>query len=273
MNAPIGIFDSGLGGLNVFQAIKNLLPNENLVYFGDTARLPYGSKSPCTIQKYSIENTLFLLEKDIKALVIACNTASAYSSEKLRKYFNIPIVDVIYPVVNKAIDMSSNGNIAILGTQGTIKSKAYEKALLEKQKNLNILSIACPLFVPFVEEQMINHKSFKLIAEEYLKPLSLTKVDTIILACTHYPNLMSILKEICPSHIQFIDSAQASAEELKNILIDREVLNLSPQKESIDEVYVSDAPESFNEKAQRFLNTKLPKAQSPHSKENHFILA
>ena len=185
----IGLFDSGIGGLTVLQQLVRALPDENYVYFGDTARLPYGEKSRETIIRYSIENSIFLLDKNIKMLVIPCNTATAFALEKLQKIFSVPVVGVIEPGAERAVEVSKNERIGVLGTRGTIYSQSYQKAILKINPSAFVLPIACPLFVPLVEENYVAHPSARLIVQEYLRPLKDQFIDTLLLGCTHYPLL------------------------------------------------------------------------------------
>ncbi len=246
---PIGIFDSGVGGLTVMQQLVHTLPHERLIYFGDTARLPYGNKSSETIIRYSIDNTIMLLEKNIKLLVIACNTASAFALPKLRQLFNLPILGVIDAGAEKAVSVSKNLRIAVLGTKGTIESGAYQKAILNLSKEAYILPIACPLFVPLVEEQWLDHPATELIIHEYLAPIKQNEIDTILLGCTHYPLLFSHIQRAVGDHITIIDSATTCAEQAAKML--KETNLLSPIKQGRDQYLVSDDPKSFQKHAER----------------------
>lgn len=192
----IGLFDSGVGGLTVMQEIMKLLPHERLIYFGDTARVPYGNKGTRTIIRYSIENTICLLEKNIKLMVVACNTASALALPQLRRLFNLPIVGVIEPGAEKAVAATRNQRIAVLGTKATIQSGAYQTAIKKIAPHAAVIPIACPLFVPLVEEQWLDHPATHLIVREYLRPLQEQNVDTILLGCTHYPLLSTVKNKI-----------------------------------------------------------------------------
>ena len=243
-NYPIGMFDSGSGGLTVMREIIKVLPNEELIYFADTARLPYGSKSRETIIRYSIENAIFLLEHAIKILVVPCNTASAYALDKLRNIFNIPVIGVIEPGAEKAVEVTRHGRIAVLGTKGTIQSGAYQKAIHHLMPKANVLSIPCPLFVPFVEEKFIQHPAARLIVKEYLKPLKEHKTDTILLGCTHYPLLRHLIEEEIDSDVVIVDSASTCTEKVRQILKERDLAtkkNVPPTHK----YYASDDPEKF----------------------------
>lgn len=239
----IGIFDSGVGGLTVMQQLKQVLPNERLIYFGDIARLPYGNKSQETIIRYSIENTVCLLKKNIKTLVVACNTASALALSKLRELFALPIVGVIEPGAEKAVAVSKNQRIAILGTKGTIQSKAYQEAILKLSPKAHVLAISCPLFVPLVEEQWFHHPASRLIVEEYLRPLKGEGIDTVMLGCTHYPFLRSLIQQEVGEEVILVDSASTCAHQVAELLKDKQLLANHDQGEH--QYFVSDEPEKF----------------------------
>lgn len=247
----IGIFDSGVGGLTVLKQLMRTLPQENFVYFGDTARLPYGDKSRETIINYSVENTHFLLEKKIKMLVIACNTASAFALEPLTQMFQIPIIGPIEPGAELALQTSKNKRIAILGTRGTISSKAFENAILSKFPSAYVLSIACPLLVPLVEEHLIDHPATKLILNDYLKPIFDEEIDTIVLGCTHYPLLAPLIQSIATDSIRVIDCAAACAQTVKSILQTHAIEGAHQQPTC--QFFVSDDATKFERIGQKFL--------------------
>ena len=188
---PIGIFDSGVGGLTVFKEIEKALPNEHLIYFGDTAHVPYGSKSKETVVKFSTDNILFLLQKRVKMVVIACNTASALALDYLKDIFNIPIIGVIEAGANKALQVSQNKKIGVIGTKATVRSGSYEKEILQKDKTVKVVQTSCPLFVPMVENAMLGGKIVDDVVELYLKEFKSKGVDSLVLGCTHYPLLDS----------------------------------------------------------------------------------
>lgn len=215
---PIGMFDSGVGGLTVMRQIMRALPGQPIVYFGDTARVPYGNKSPDTITRYSIENVNFLMSHHIKLLVIACNTASSCSEEKLRELFDIPIVGVIEPASNKAVKATINGRIAVLGTRATIQSGAYQRAIHRQLPGAIVTALACPLFVPLVEERFISHAAASLIVKEYLAPLHKQQCDTVVLGCTHYPLLRTLIENELGRHVTIVDSAVTCAEQVAELL-------------------------------------------------------
>jgi len=243
-NEAIGIFDSGVGGLTVMKQIVSLLPNEDIVYFGDTARLPYGEKSPETIVRYMIENSTFLLKHKIKVLVIACNTASAHALHELKNRLQIPVIEVIRPGAEKAVLVTKNKRIAVLGTRGTIKSGAYQKEIERQMPGSFVLSIPCPLLVPLVEENFIDHPVTRMIIKEYLKPIKDQFIDTVLLGCTHYPLLKEVMQDELGSEITIVDSASICAENLQSILCENKLL--SSNHKSVHRYFVSDDPMKFS---------------------------
>lgn len=248
---PIGIFDSGVGGLTVLQAIAKALPNEDLIYFGDTARVPYGNKSAETIVRYSIENAHFLHEKGIKLLVVACNTASAFALPTLREQFDFPIIGVISAGAKKAAEVSKKRRIAILATRATIRSQAYQNTLISLIPNVHLLPIACPLFVPLVEENFISHSACELIVREYLKEIHHHDIDTILLGCTHYPILTSLIQNEAGEHVTLVNSASTCASEVASILQEKNLLN--PQNRGTHRYFVSDDIDHFNSLAKNLV--------------------
>lgn len=252
----IGIFDSGVGGLTVMQQVIKHLPKENVVYFGDTARLPYGNKSRETIIRYSIENSIFLLQHNIKVLLIACHTASSVATERLRQIFNIPVVGVIEPGAEKAVQMTRNKRIAVLGTRGTINAGVYQQEIKKRLEGAHVLGIACPLFVHVVEESMTSHEAAKLIVKEYLAPLHKENVDTVLLGCTHYPMLSKLIAEELGPNVTIVDPAIAAAEHILEILNIQNWHN--SEKLAADyKFYVSDDPEKFRKLGCEFLGIPL----------------
>lgn len=253
---PIGLFDSGLGGLTVVDSVRKMLPNENLVYFGDTARVPYGNKSGEVVLRYAIENAIFLLEKDIKILVVACNTAAAFSIHRLRKIFNIPILGVIEAGAESALRASANKRIAILGTQGTILSGAYQEEIRRRDDKAAVFAIPCPLFVPLVEEGFAAHAAAKLIAQEYLSCLHSMQVDTVLLGCTHYPLLRDLIQDVVGPGIAIVDSASTCAEMVQHRLAEMRMHNTSA-KMGKSSFYVSDDPQKFRHLASNYLSADI----------------
>jgi len=254
-NRPIGMFDSGLGGLTVMQQLVKTLPHENIVYYGDTARLPYGGKSRETIIRYSIENAIFLIEKNIKVLVVACNTATSQALDKMQQIFGLPVIGVIDPGAEHAVETSSHGRIAVLGTRGTIQSEAYQKAILQRSPNAFILPIACPLFVPLVEEGCIDHPATRMLVREYLMPLKDQNIDTILLGCTHYPLLKNLIREEVGEHISIIDSATSCAEKVAVLLDEMNIRKASTPP--LYQYYVSDDPHKFQILGSSFLGMSI----------------
>ena len=221
---PIGVFDSGLGGLTVVKALKGLLPNESILYFGDTARLPYGVKSKDLVEQYSTQITRFLIKKNAKMIIVACNTATAMALNKLKKDFkDIPIIGVIEPGSKQAISKTSSRGIGVIGTIATIKSNAYEESLKKKDKRINIISKACPLFVPFVEEGLTEGNAINEVVKHYLSLFN-NNVDTLILGCTHYPLLKDVISKNT-KQITLIDSASVVAKEAYKKLKENMFLN------------------------------------------------
>ena len=215
---PIGIFDSGLGGLTVLKALRKKLPHEHFIYFGDSANVPYGAKSRQTVTKLSVAIAQFLEQQDAKLIIVACNTASAQALPALQKKCHVPVLGVIEPGAQKAIRLTRSGRIALLGTEGTVRSGAYEKALKKKRKDIRFFAKACPLFVPLVEENWTHKPAARLIAQEYLAPLQKKRVDTIILGCTHYPILKPLLRQIAGENITLVDPSDTLAEEVHRLL-------------------------------------------------------
>lgn len=250
-NKRIGIFDSGVGGLTVAKEIMKKLPNEAICYLGDTARTPYGSKMKETIIRFSLENASFLLKKDVKIIVVACNTSSALAICELRKKFKIKIIGVIEAGARAAINITKNSRIGIIGTRATIKSRAYEKIIKRINKNIKVFSYATPLLVPLVEEGWLNNKETEIILRKYLEFFKRKNIDTLLLGCTHYPLLKPLIKKIMPG-INIIDSAIEISKTIKEILKDNGMLASHKNKQT--EFYVTDTPEQFNKIARIFLN-------------------
>lgn len=239
----IGVFDSGVGGLTVMRELMRVLPHERFIYFGDTARVPYGNKSPHTVVRYSIENTLCLLEKNIKLLVIACNTVSALALPKLRQLFNLPIIGVIEPGAEQAVAVTCNQRIGVLGTRATIQSGAYQHAINKLAPRATIVPIACPLFVPLIEERWFNHSATQMIVREYLNPLHEQQIDTLLLGCTHYPLIGAMIQKEIGLEVKVVDSACTCAAQVATLL--EQLKLLSPVLQGKHQYYVSDDPQKF----------------------------
>ncbi len=253
MNRPIGIFDSGVGGFTVLREIRSLMPYEDIIYFGDTARVPYGSKSKETVIKYSEEILEFLIDQEVKYIIVACNTASAHALEKLKDKTNIPIMGVIEPGVDALIRKKIDSHIvALIATPGTIKSRAYNIMLNKKRKNIVIHSKACPLFVSLIEENILDHKITEEIIKFYLNDFYTQEIFTLVLGCTHYPILKDIILRLYPN-FDLIDSSKEVANALKSELKQKSLLNDQNERGKTS-VYVSDLIENFIENGNIFLD-------------------
>lgn len=256
-NRPIGVFDSGVGGLTVVSAIQHLLPNEDIVYLGDTARVPYGNKSPETIIRYAHQDVQFLQSHHVKAAVIACNTATAHALEAVRAHYPFPVLGVVEPGVEAALAATVNGRIGIIGTVGTINSGAYQKALLAQRADLHLTALATPLLVSLVEEDWLNHAATHLILAEYLAPLQAARIDTLVLACTHYPLLKGIIRTILGDEVKLVDSAENMALNLQRRLAQENLLRAEPTHSGATRIHVSDLSSQFAPLAKRFLRGRV----------------
>jgi glutamate racemase len=259
-NGGIGVFDSGVGGLTVVREIFKILPSEDVIYFGDTARCPYGPRSKKIVQEFSVQNINFLLSCGVKFIVVACNTSSALALNHLKRNFDLSLLGVIDPGTKAAVDSTSNGRIGVIGTTGTIASGSYLKAINRIDKNLSVFSYPCPLFVSLAEEGFLDKKATYLIAQEYLRPLKKDRIDTLILGCTHYPLLKKVIARIMGDRVILINSAEETAKELKNYLKEKKLLNKTSKK-PVYKFFVSDQPQKFIQIGQRFLGRKIKKAQ------------
>ena len=251
VNKPIGVFDSGVGGLTVAKEIMQLLPQEKIIYFGDTARVPYGIKSKETVTKFSLESILFLMKKNVKVVVVACNTSSSLALPSIRRFFNIPIVGVIQPGAKEAVAATRNKRIGIIATRSTIKSLSYVKEIKKIDASVKVFCNACPMFVPLAEEGWLKDRVTLDIAKTYLRPLQKQKIDTLVLGCTHYPLLKNIIHKIMGPRVRLIDSAKQVAQEVRYIL-DAEGM-FSKIKKPKHEFYVTDEQALFKDLAQTFL--------------------
>lgn len=255
-NAPIGVFDSGVGGLTVAREIMRQIPQERVVYFGDTARVPYGSKSKDTIIKYARQIIRFLQTKEVKAIVVACNTASAYALEEISQEIEIPMIGVVKPGAKVAADTTNNGNVGVIGTEATINSQIYSKFLKSHNPKVKVIGKACPLFVPLVEEGLLKDSVTDEIAARYLKDLKRSEIDTLIMGCTHYPLLRSTIRKIMGEDVALVNPAYETAVELKMMLEKENIENKEDdnQPEERYQFYVSDTAEKFR----NFANSILP---------------
>ena len=253
---PIGVFDSGIGGLTVLKEIIRRLPDESTIYLGDTARVPYGMRSPETVTRYSFENTQCLSSQDIKLLVVACNTASAVSLEAIKSKVSIPVIGVIEPGAKAAVKATKNRKVGVIGTEATVKSNAYTRAIHAIDRNIEVFGLACPLFVPLVEEGWTEGHIPALIAGEYLSRIQDKGIDTVVLGCTHYPLLKNVIAEVMGEKVGLIDSAVEISYEIKTTL---EALGMSREERgnALRKFFVTDSPERFLKVGEKFLGQKL----------------
>jgi len=253
----IGVFDSGLGGLTVVRELRRQLPDESIVYFGDIARLPYGTKSRDQIQRFSLDNTRFLLGKGVKALVIACNSSSSAAFPLLKRKFPLPMVSVIEPAVDEALSRTRNRRVGVIGTSATIESGVYEEALKKGDSRVKVFKQSCPLFVPLVEEGWLNGGVTERVIKKYLGPLAEEKIDTLILGCTHYPLLKNEIRTFFGPEVTLIDSAAPTVKKLASLLGGKKLLYQGEKKPKF-EIFTSDLPRNFLNVGERFLGEKLP---------------
>lgn len=252
---PIGVFDSGIGGLTVLKEMRRILPNENIVYLGDTARVPYGIRSAETVTKYSFECIRFLLQMKIKLIVVACNTVSSVSLNDIRKHIEVPVIGVIEPGAKAAASITKNNKIGVIGTEATIKTRAYSRAIESLLNEAEVYELACPLFVPLVEEGWTDDIIAKLTAERYLAGIQIKGVDTIVLGCTHYPLLKNVIQNVMGS-ANIVDSAIETSRAVRDVLRGKGLLRESgnsPEKK----YFVTDSPEKFVTVGERFLHDRI----------------
>jgi glutamate racemase len=253
---PIGIFDSGIGGLTVLKEILVALPGESTLYLGDTARVPYGIRSPETVTRYSFETTRFLFSKGIKILVVACNTVSSISLEAIRSSLAIPVVGVIEPGARAAVSVTRNKKIGVIGTEATIRSNSYTRAIHAIDGAVDVFGLPCPLFVPLVEEGWTEGAIAEMAAEKYLARFKDKGIDTLVLGCTHYPLLKGVLSKIMGGEVTLIDSAIETSREIKSVL-SRMALLRTGSEPALRRFYVTDSPDKFRDIGERFLGTKI----------------
>lgn len=257
MNArPIGVFDSGIGGLTVVRALSHHLPHENIIYFGDTARVPYGPKSPQVVREYAAQDVAFLMSHNVKMVVIACNTVSAVALDVVQKIARVPVVGMIIPGAESAVAATRRKKVGVIGTIATVNSNAYSNAIRHLNKDIVVVARPCPLFVPLAEEGWMDHQATHLIAREYLFPLSMEKIDTLILGCTHYPVLRGAIERVMGGGITLIDSGEAAARQVAGLLDEHKLRNPSTERPNL-QFHVSDIPAKFTEIGERFLGQKL----------------
>jgi glutamate racemase len=252
----IGIFDSGVGGLTVLREIMGVMPQEDTIYLGDTARVPYGTKSPETVVRFARQITSFLVNRDIKLLVVACNTASAVSLDELKSEFSIPIVGVIEPGAFRAASVTTSGRVGVIGTAGTIRSSAYTKAIKRINPGIEVITAECPMFVPLAEEGWVDNEVARLTASIYLKSLRDKGVDTLVLGCTHYPLLKGIISEVMGEGVKLVDSAAETARVVKGILESNGAIRPVHEKGN-HHYFVTDVPAGFIRVGNRFLGGDL----------------
>jgi glutamate racemase len=258
-SAPIGVFDSGLGGLTVAHAIMRELPAESLVYFGDTARVPYGPKSPDTVRRYSHEIAAFLLEQGVKAIVVACNTATAHALPMLTQELDVPVIGVVEPGARAAVRASRTGRIGVIATAGTIRSGAYVRAIEAEAPQARVTALACPLFVPLVEEGWTEHEATRAIAREYLAPFMHDEVDTLVLGCTHYPLLKPLIADVVGAGVRLIDSAEETALDTRRMLAEHSLG--APAGEGSYRFIASDDQQQFLTLGQRFFGDTIERVE------------
>jgi glutamate racemase len=264
---PIGIFDSGVGGLTVYRALHERLPDEHFVYLGDTARVPYGTKSLATVERYAVENSLFLEAHGIKLLVVACNTASALALPAIRRAVSVDVIGVIEPGARAAVESSSQSeearNIGVIATEATIRSGAYLGAIAKLAPSIKVIERACPLFVSLAEEGWAETDVARSVAAEYLQEIKEDRVGTLVLGCTHYPILRHVIQETMGDNVLLIDSGEATAEDVERLLVAKELSRNTVEDrarerhlcDDLDHFYVTDAAERFNRVAERFLGS------------------
>jgi glutamate racemase len=255
---PVGVFDSGMGGLTVLRALHELLPGEDIIYFGDTARVPYGTKGEKTVRAFAQQDAGLLVDLGVKMVVVACNTASAFALEHLRRTMPVPVLGVINPGVRTALSRTRGGAVGVIGTSGTIRSGRYQEGLKEGGLNEDrILVQECPLFVPLVEEGMMGHAMTEMAVQEYLRPLRDANVDTLILGCTHYPALKEDIGRFMGPEVMLVDSADALASAAQDRLSELSLLRTEGDREGELEFYLSDIPWKFQEIGARFLGKPI----------------
>ncbi len=251
----IGIFDSGVGGLTVFKEVLRQLPGEEYLYLGDTGRVPYGTKSPRTVLRYALEAAAFLHARQVKALVVACNTASAVALEAIEEQFKVPVIGVIEPGARKAVGVTRNRRIGVIGTEGTVKSGAYTRAIHRLDPGVEVIAAACPLFVPLAEEGWADHAVARLAAAEYLAPLQQAGIDTLVLGCTHYPLLKQTLRAVLGESVVLVDSAEETARSLSLLLDEGSLRRISVPRSP--RFFVTDVPTRFERVGGAFLGADL----------------
>jgi len=258
---PIGIFDSGIGGLTVVRQIHRVLPHEDLVYLGDTARVPYGTKSPGTVVRFACEDTQFLIRQKVKTVLAACNTVSAWALPTLERKFDLPIFGVLIPGAQAALEKTKSRRIGIIGTATTVRSQAYHRAILARDDSARVFARACPLLVPLVEEGWTNHRVTRMILRAYLSPLLRRGIDTLVLGCTHYPLLKNAIRGVAGREVALVDSAESCARFLKKRLQSADLLTKSRRRPGVIQPFVTDEVERFDQLSRRFLSAPTEPAR------------
>lgn len=261
IDRPIGVFDSGMGGLTTVKQLIRLLPNEDIIYLGDTARVPYGNKSKKTIIKFSIQNVLYLLKFKVKLILVACNTSSSLALNTLKKRFKIHIVGVVEPGVKKALELSKNKRIGIIGTNATIDSNAFQNRIIRIDPSVKVFAKSCPLFVPLVEEGWFRKKVTLDVIKKYLIPLKNKAIDTLILGCTHYPLLISSIRRVMGPHVKLVNYAEQIALGAKQLMEEAGIASSKKRKGKI-KFFLTDKPYMFKKIGQRFLGQKFSSVQT-----------
>jgi glutamate racemase len=256
---PIGVFDSGVGGLTVVRAIRQVLPHEDLIYLGDTARTPYGTKSPKTIVRFSCEDARFLYQRHVKAVIVGCSTVSAWALPVLKKKFRVPIFDVILPGVRAALDHTRNQRIGVIGTNATVRSMAYTRTIVAACPSAHVYEAGCRLLVPLVEEGWLNHRATLLILRDYLNPLKRHRIDTLLLACTHFPMLREAIRTVVGDRITLVDCAETCARFAHERLENLGLLSRRRRRGTL-QTFVTDEPERFTRLAANFLGEPVEQA-------------
>lgn len=256
---PIGVFDSGVGGLTVVRALMDRLPHERIIYFGDTARVPYGVKSVATVASYATQIAQFLLEQHVKLLIIACNTIAAVAAQTIADLSPVPVLNVIEAGAHAAAALTRSERVGVIGTLATVNSGAYEQSLRRYRPDIQVISQACPLFVPLVEEGWLDHPATALTAQEYLAPVVAEAIDTLVLGCTHYPLLRPLIQKTVGSEITLVDSAQTVAAWAQDTLAERGLARVDGER--CYEFYVTDVPLRFQSIGERFLGCSLGRVQ------------
>lgn len=253
---PIGVFDSGFGGLTVVRELEALLPSEKIIYFGDNGRAPYGTKSTETVIKYTLQDVKFLLSKDVKMIVIACNTASALGLSVVKKHSPVPIIEVIQPGATMAVNKSKTGRIGVIGTQATMNSGVYESAILALREEVHVYKTSCPMFVPLVEEGWWDNEIAFMIAKEYLHKMKEVEIDTLVLGCTHYPMLVNVIQEVMGENVTLVSSAEAVAKKVQEVLRKENLMSLHHEM-AHHRFYTSDDPKKFKELGSSILQREI----------------